>query len=184
MDKKRNKKNPFEKKKTVFVADAIKSVSSCLWSIILSAWSVQSFIISIVLIMREESKSTKYIKECICAVMPATFFNYETGEAVKIINQKKNLFLVVFPPEEKKRQTRDEKLWWKCPAVKAAPLCIIKKHSNATNDIWRKTIYNNFLSLFFPYLNRREKNCPFSVLFKRSFFLLSHLVHSFFEMIL
>lgn len=54
--------------------------------------------------------------------------------------------------EKKDRDRKKETLWWKCPTVTEIPLCIIKKHWNATNDIWRKTIYNNFLSLMLLFL--------------------------------
>lgn len=139
MDKKNSKKwkkTLWKKKKTVFVADAIKSVSSCLWSIILSAWSVQSFIISIVLIMREESKSTKYIKECICAVKPATFFNYETGEAVKIINQRKKIFFWLKERRWKKTNTRRE-IMMKVPSSQSSSVMYHKKTFKC--DEWHLT---------------------------------------------
>lgn len=98
---------------------------------------------------------------------------YDSVEAVKIINQRQKNLCV--SREREKKAT--EKLWWKWAAVMEAPM-YNKKHSNATNDIWRKTIYNNFLFLFSPffYHNRREKlSIPCIV---HSFFCVLFFLHS------
>lgn len=142
----------FEKRanRTRFCSDVIKSVSSyCLYSIILSASSVQSFIIcsTVFLIMREESESTKYIKDFICAVelKQATFFNYDcsSGQNHKSV-EKKEESVHFWTKKRNETKNYDES----AQQSKQLPVMHNKKHSNATNDIWRKTIYNNFLSLF------------------------------------